>query len=103
MIPVGFDIAMVLRFLAGLGIAAGLWYVADAIGDAREAKVYAKIDRAIESTNAEIDKTLTLDEKIAAVAEAARQKALSNALRLPTIAVACPANKAQAEALSAIK
>jgi len=103
MIPIGFDVAMVLRFIAGLGIAAAVWWVADAIGDAREAKIYARIDRAIESTNAEIDKRLTLDERVAAVAEAARAKALSDALRLPSVAVACPANKAQAEALSAIK
>lgn len=99
----GLNIMIALRFLAGLGIAAAVWWVADAIGDAREAKIYARIDRAIESTNAEIDKRLTLDERVAQVAERARRKALEDAKKLSGMGVRHPASKIEAETLSAIK
>lgn len=103
MIPVGFDFMMALRFVAVLGALAVGYWIFDAIGDQREAKVWASINAAIDKTNADIDKQLSLDERIAAVAEAARKKALDNALKLPAVAVQCPATPAQASALNAIK
>lgn len=102
-IPVGFDFMMVFRF-AALAAAIGFgWVIFDAVGDRREQQVWNKINVAIEKTNADIDKQLSLDERIAQVAEAARKKALANAISLPAIAVTCPASKPQADALNAIK
>ena len=102
-IPVGFDFMMVLRFAGVLGALAVGYWLFDAIGDAREARVWAKINAAIEKTNGDIDKQLSLDERIAQVAEAARVKALSRAVTLPAIAVSCPASASQADALNAIR
>lgn len=103
MIPFPLDLAVVIRTVAVVIVAIGLFWLVDAIGDQREAKVWASINAAIEKTNADIDKQLSLDERISAVAEAARKKALANAISLPAIAVACPASKPQADALNAIK
>lgn len=103
MIPFPLDLAVVIRTVAVVIVAIGLFWLVDAIGDQREAKVWASINAAIEKTNADIDKQLSLDDRIAQVAEAARKKALANAISLPAIAVACPASKPQADALNAIK
>ena len=62
-------------------LAALLWIV-DEIGDRREAKVWAKINSAIAKTNAEIDTAGELDDRVAAIAEAARIKALGEAARV---------------------
>ena len=99
----GLDIMIAARFLAVLGILAGLWWVSDLIGDAREARVYGKIQTAIEKTNSEIDAQLSLDEKIAIVAQRAREKALAEAQAIPSVGPVCPATEQQAEALSRIR
>jgi len=99
----GLDIMIAARFLAVLGILAGLWWVSDLIGDAREAKVYRKIETAIQKTNSEIDAQLSLDEKIAIVAQRAREKALAEAVSIPAVGPICPASEEQAAALSRIK
>lgn len=100
---IGIDIMMVVRGAVILALlAVGVW-VFDKIGDEREAKVWREINAAIDKTNDRIDKQLSLDDKIAAIAESARAKALANAKALPAIAVACPASPAQASALNAIK
>lgn len=102
-IPVGFDFLMVARFIAGLGVIAFIWWGVDLIGDQRELKVWNKINVAVEKVNTEAAKQGSLDEKIAAIAEAARQKALDEAKALPAIAPVCPANESQARALNAIR
>jgi hypothetical protein len=102
-IPAGFCIAIVMRFVAGLAIISSLWFVADAIGDAREARVYRKIQQSIARVNSEIDEQLSLDEKIAVVAQRAREKALAEAKAIPAVGPICPASEEQATALSRIK
>lgn len=57
--------------------AAFLFWLVDEIGDRREAKVYRRINAAIEKTNVDVRHLNTLDEKMAAVAEDARAKALA--------------------------
>lgn len=101
--PVSFDLTAAFRCAAWLaaGVAV-LWLVGVVRRDAK-AEVIREINVAIEKTNADIDNQLSLDERIAQVAEAARKKALANAISLPAIAVTCPASKPQADALNAIK
>lgn len=99
----GLDLMIAARFVAGIGIVTLLWFVSDAIGDAREAKVYRKIQVAIEKTNSEIDAQLSLDEKIAVVAQRAREKALAEAQAIPAVSPICPASPEQAAALSRIR
>lgn len=99
----GLDIMIAARFLAVLGVLGAVWWAADQIGDAREAKVYRKIQTAIEKTNADIDAQLSLDEKIAVVAQRAREKALAEAVSVPAVGPICPASPEQAAALSRIK
>ena len=99
----GLDILVAARFLAALGLLGGLWWISDAIGDAREAKIYRKIEVAISKTNSEIDAQLSLDEKIAVVAQRAREKALAEAQAIPAVGPVCPASPEQAAALSRIK
>ncbi len=105
MIPVPFDWMMVARFAAVLGVLAAGWYVVDAIGDQREQKVWDKINKAIEKTNVDVSKQSELDDKIAAIAEAARQKAIQRArmAALPRVPAICAASEEQAQALSQIR
>lgn len=99
----GLDLMIAARFMAVLGILGGLWWISDIIGDAREAKIYRSIQAAIEKTNNEIDAQLSLDEKIAVVAQRAREKALAEAQAIPAVGPVCPATADQAAALSRIK
>lgn len=57
--------------------AALLFYVVDEIGDRREAKVYRRINAAIEKINVDVRHLNSLDEKMSAIAEDARMKALA--------------------------
>ena len=66
----------VLSVLAGL---ASLWWLVDLIGDRREAKVLARINAAIEKTNVDVRAFNALDDKISAIQEDARRKALEAA------------------------
>lgn len=69
-----------LFWLKVAGWAAGaalLFYVVDEIGDRREAKVYRRINQAIERTNVDVRHLNSLDEKMSAIAEDARAKALA--------------------------
>ncbi len=99
----GLDIMIAARFLAVLGVLGGLWWISDIIGDAREAKIHRQIQEAIAKTNSEIDAQLSLDEKIAVVAQRAREKALADAQAIPAVGPVCPASPEQAAALSRIK
>lgn len=99
----GLDIMIAARFLAVLGVLGGLWWISDTIGDAREAKIHRRIQEAIAKTNSEIDAQLSLDEKIAVVAQRAREKALADAQAIPAVGPVCPASPEQAAALSRIK
>lgn len=104
MIPTPIDLfSIAVRSVAIVAfVIGGLWLV-DAIGDQREAKVWGEINAALERTNAKIDAQANLDEKIAQVAEQARKKALEEALKLPAVAIQCPANSPQADALNKIR
>lgn len=83
---------------AGIGI---LMWAYDAIGDQREQKVWGKINAAIEKTNVDVRRFNTLDDKIAAIAKAAREKALDEAGQITV--TKCEATEQQAKALSRIK
>lgn len=102
-IPVGFDVMMAFRCACLIAAIGAGWFLVDAIGDAREAKVYRKINSAIEKVNAEAAKAGELDDKLAVLADGVRQKALADARAIPAIAPVCPATKTQAEALNRIK
>lgn len=103
MLPVAIDFAVIGRILAIVGIAAASWVVFDAIGDAREARVWARINAAIEKTNSDIDQQLDLDEKVALVAQKARDKAFDDAKRILKDNPACVASPEEAQALTDIK
>jgi len=101
MIPI--DPLVVFRFAIGILVVGCLWWLADTIGDAREAKVYRKINTAIAKVNAEAAKAGELDDKLAVLADGVRQKALADARAIPAIASICPATPEQAKALNRIK
>lgn len=91
-----------VAWLALIGVVLGcLYWVVDEIGDRREAKVWRKINAAIEKTNVDVRSFNELDEKIAAIAEDARKKALASARQVA--AGRCPASAEQAQALSRIR
>ena len=92
--------ALRLGALAAIGIA-GLWLV-DAIGDRREAKVHARYAKVAEAVNLKIEDFTSEDERVAAISEAIRQKALASARTIPA-SNTCPASKDQAAALSQIR
>ena len=69
----------VLQVAAALGGLASLWWLVDVIGDRREAKVLARINAAIEKTNVDVRALNALDDKISAIQEDARRKALESA------------------------
>lgn len=95
-----FSFTAIIWFVVASGILAGGYFLVDAIGDRREAKVWAKINAAIEKTNVDVSKHNELDDKIAAIAEDARQKAVTFARQ---VAATCPATPEQAIALSRIR
>lgn len=68
----------IARLIGALTVVGSLFWLVDAIGDRREAKVWRQINAAIGKTNAKIAEHETLDAKLAAIAEAARQKALAD-------------------------
>lgn len=103
MILGGIDTAIAMRFAMVLGAGIALWFLADMAGDAREARVYREINAAIAKTNSEIDAQLSVDDKIALVAQRARDKALSDAKAIPAVGPICPASEEQAAALSRIR
>lgn len=82
------------------GVLAGGYFIVDAIGDKREAKVHARYAKAADMTNKDIAAFNSDDEKVTAVAEALRVKALEAARSVPSKHMA---TKEQAAALSAIR
>lgn len=90
----------IISVLAGLIGMASLWWLIDAIGDRREAKVHARYVAAAKATNLDLSAFNSEDERVAAVAQALRDKAVADAGNLKE--TGCPATKAQAEALSRI-
>lgn len=99
MIPISF---MPVVWVAVIGIAlGGIYYVIDTIGDRREAKVWRKINAAIEKTNVDVERFSDLDDKISAIAEDARKKAIDAAKQIKS--TQSPATAEQAEALSRIR
>ena len=99
MIPISFmPVVWVVVISVALG---GVYYVVDAIGDRREAKVWRKINAAIEKTNVDVEKFSELDDKISAIAEDARKKAIDAASQIKS--TQSPATAEQAEALSRIR
>ena len=71
-----------IQVVAWLGGLASLWWAIDFIGDQREAKVLARINAAIEKTNVDVRALNALDDKLAAIQEDARRKALEEAGKL---------------------
>lgn len=72
----------------------------DEIGDRREAKVHARYAKAAEATNIKVREFNSEDERVSAIAEAIRAKALEKARAVPGKHLA---SKEQAAALSAIR
>ena len=91
----------VLQVGTVLGALAALWWIVDLIGDRREAQVHARYAAAAAATNLDLAAYNTNDEKVAAVSEALRAKAVADAgaARGP----GCPATAEQAKALNGIK
>jgi len=85
--------------IIGMLLSAAYWGI-DKIGNIREAEVWQKINVAIKKTNDDIGEQNTIDDRIAALQEAARNKALDNAGK---IADHCMATPTTADALSRVK
>lgn len=82
-----------------IGSLAGLYFVVDWIGDRREAKVHARYAAAAKATNLDLQRYNSDDEKVAAVAEALRQKALQDAKE---VGPACLLTEEQAKAFGQV-
>lgn len=91
-------VLLLLKVGAWVACAAFLFWVVDEIGDRREAKVYRRINAAIEKTNVDVRHLNSLDEKMSAIAEDARQKALAGIQPSE-----CKASPDQAKSLTRIK
>lgn len=99
MLPV--RITPALWAIFGIAALGGLYWFIDAVGDIRVANVHAQYAKAADLTNADVAAFTDEDEKVAAVAEAMRGRALAAAR-----AVAGdkhPASKEQAAALNQIR
>ena len=90
------------RIALGVVLAISAAWLFDAIGDRREAKVHARYAKAAEAVNLKIEDFTSEDERVAAISEAIRQKALASARTIPA-SNTCPASKDQAAALSQIR
>lgn len=91
--------ALLVAKLIGWGaVAVFLFWLVDEIGDRREAKVYRRINQAIESVNVKIRASNSLEDKVAALAEATRDKALSEIQPSE-----CKASPDQAKSLTRIR
>lgn len=91
-------IALALKLVGWGALAAFLFWLVDEIGDRREAKVYRRINAAIEKTNVDVRHLNSLDEKMHAIAEDARIKALSSIQPSE-----CKASPDQAKSLTRIR
>jgi hypothetical protein len=89
---------LIAKLVGAAVIAAGLFWLVDEIGDRREAKVYRRINQAIEKTNVDVRHLNSLDEKMHAIAEDARMKALSSIQPSE-----CKASPDQAKSLTRIR
>lgn len=99
MIPISF---MPVVWVVVISIVGGaLFWLVDEIGDRREQKVWRKINAAIEKTNVDVERFSDLDDKISAIAEDARKKAVDAAKQIKS--TQSPATAEQAEALSRIR
>lgn len=77
-----------------------VYFVFDAVGDRREAKVHARYAAAANLTNEDVGKFNTDDEKVSAVREALVAKALTEAGKVEG---QCTATPAQAKAITDIR
>jgi hypothetical protein len=89
---------LIAKLIGAAAIAAGLFWIVDEIGDRREAKVYRRINQAIENVNVKIRASNSLEDKVAALAEAAREKALAEVQPSE-----CKASPDQAKSLTRIR
>ena len=89
---------IVLAAVAGLGL---VYVVFDAIGDAREAKVWGKINAAIDETNEETDAANVDDAEERAVRQKLRVAALAAAAKVK--GSQCLLTKEEALAIGAIR
>lgn len=94
-----------LRLIGGVvaisAIIAGLFWIADAIGDAREAQVRAEYEAAIDDANDDTAKTNAAATKVAERDGRTRAKALEDAKA--ALAGKCPLTANEAVALSQVK
>lgn len=88
----------VVAATAALGV---LWYIADAIGDVREAKVRAEYEGAIDDANADTTATNAAATKVAERDGRIRIKALADAQS--ALAGKCPLTAVEAAALTMVK
>ena len=99
--------AVNLMPLVWAGLAAAILtvvvFLVDAIGDRREAQVWARINGAIEKTNVDVRRFNDLDDKIAAVQYETRLKALAEAKAKAAQEGTCPASQATADSLTKIR
>lgn len=91
-------IALVLKLVGWGAFAVFAWWLVDEIGDRREAKVYHRINQAIENVNVKIRASNSLEDKVAALAEAARERALAEVQPSE-----CKASHDQAKSLTRIR
>ena len=78
-----FRIMPIVYLAAALAGGTALYWLADKIGDIREAQVRDRIERAIQVTNGETQSANESDEETLALAAKMRLAALAAALKLP--------------------
>lgn len=100
--PVSFDLTAAFRWAAVLAAIVGVVWLVGVVRRDAQAGVWAKVDAAIEKTNVAIDRQSNIDDKIAALRQDARDKALKTAQAIPAVSTVCPASKLQAQLLNGI-
>lgn len=100
--PVSFDITAAFRCAAVLAAIVGVVWLVGVVRRDAQAAVWAKVNAAIEKTNVDVTRQETLDDKIAALRQDARDKAVRAAQAVPAISPICPASETQARLINGV-
>ena len=95
-----FSLTPIAWAIVAAAVLTGGFFLIDAVGDQREAKVMARIAAAAKAKNLEIGQFNTADEAMAAIIERSVTEA---EIRARGVAGQCPATAEQAQALTAIR
>lgn len=96
-----FNLANALTVVVAVALLTGAWLVFDAIGDAREAKVWAKVNSTIDAANEETDEANAEDAEARALRQKLRAKALLTSTTV--IKTECKLTADEAVAIGAVR